>query len=98
MARVQRDRSVRRGIRYTKYLNGPDNIRCVVTAKTQYSLKNAKVYFEEHLASVTTTMKVSVWLANGLDRAPKGLDCLGESRPVTLCACVRINIRLRARS
>jgi conjugative relaxase-like TrwC/TraI family protein len=36
-------------ITYTTSTHSPDNIRCVVTAKTQHNLKNAKEYFEEHL-------------------------------------------------
>src|SRR5665213_1020047 len=35
---------------YTKCANSPCSVRCMVTAKTQYNLKNAEEYFEEHLA------------------------------------------------
>ncbi len=38
-----------RCIRHTKTKRSPGNIRGVVTAKTQYNLKNAREYFEEHL-------------------------------------------------
>lgn len=34
---------------YTKCARSPCSVRCVVTAKTQYNLKNAQEYFEEHL-------------------------------------------------
>ena len=30
-------------------VESPDSVRCVVTAKTQYNLTNAREYFEEHL-------------------------------------------------
>lgn len=36
-------------ITYTTSTYSPDNIRRVVTAKTQHNLKNAQEYFEEHL-------------------------------------------------
>lgn len=36
-------------IRYTGCAHSPGSVRCVVTAKTQYNLKNAREYFEEHL-------------------------------------------------
>ncbi|MGI8966623.1 MAG: MobF family relaxase, partial [Limisphaerales bacterium] len=42
--------TARRCICYTKCADSPDSVRCVVTAKTQYNLKNAREYFEEHLA------------------------------------------------
>src|SRR5580704_10611996 len=48
-ATVQHNSWLRRCIRYTKCTHSPDNILCVVTAKTQYNLKNAEQYFEEHL-------------------------------------------------
>ncbi|MBI4661702.1 MAG: relaxase domain-containing protein [Verrucomicrobia bacterium] len=31
-------------------MDSPDNVRRMVTAKTQYKLKNAREYFEEHLS------------------------------------------------
>ncbi|MCI0746298.1 MAG: relaxase domain-containing protein [Verrucomicrobia subdivision 3 bacterium] len=34
---------------YTTCVGSPDSVRCVVTAKTQYNLANAREYFEEHL-------------------------------------------------
>src|SRR5205809_7605567 len=34
---------------YTTFAHSPGSVRCVVTAKTQYNLKNAREYFEEHL-------------------------------------------------
>ena len=34
---------------YTTCAASPDSVRSVVTAKTQYNLKNAREYFEEHL-------------------------------------------------
>jgi conjugative relaxase-like TrwC/TraI family protein len=34
---------------YTRCAQSPCSVRCVVTAKTQYNLKNAQEYFEEHL-------------------------------------------------
>ncbi len=34
---------------YTRCAHSPCSVRCVVTAKTQYNLKNAQQYFEEHL-------------------------------------------------
>src|SRR5580704_9949958 len=34
---------------YTRYADSPDIVRRMVTAKTQYNLKNAREYFEEHL-------------------------------------------------
>lgn len=37
-------------ISYTKCADSAGNLRRVVTAKTQYNLKNAEEYFEEHLA------------------------------------------------
>src|ERR1700761_5699324 len=40
----------RRCISYTKCAHSPCNVRYMVTAKTQYNLKNAEEYFEEHLA------------------------------------------------
>ncbi|MBI3849734.1 MAG: relaxase domain-containing protein [Verrucomicrobia bacterium] len=40
---------MRRCISYTKCENSPCSVRCVVTAKTQYNLANAREYFEEHL-------------------------------------------------
>src|ERR1700722_4505160 len=36
-------------VRRTKTAHSPCSVRGVVTAKTQYNLKNAKEYFEEHL-------------------------------------------------
>jgi conjugative relaxase-like TrwC/TraI family protein len=36
-------------ISYTTCADSPCSVRCVVTAKTQYNLKNAREYFEEHL-------------------------------------------------
>jgi conjugative relaxase-like TrwC/TraI family protein len=41
---------VRRCISYTKCADSLCNVPGVVTAKTQYNLKNAEEYFEEHLA------------------------------------------------
>src|SRR5580704_17989750 len=35
--------------RHAKTAPSPCNVRGVVTAKTQYNLKNAREYFEEHL-------------------------------------------------
>src|SRR5208283_5330802 len=40
---------MRRCPRDTKCAASPDNVRGMVTAKTQYNLTNAKEYFEEHL-------------------------------------------------
>src|SRR5579872_6051344 len=36
-------------VRHTKTAHSPCSVRGVVTAKTQYNLKNAREYFEEHL-------------------------------------------------
>jgi len=41
-------------------------VRCMVTAKTQYNLANAREYLKNISASGITTMKASVLLANGL--------------------------------
>jgi len=49
MAAVHQKTGERRCIRYTKCTDSPDSVPCVVTAKTQYNLKNAEEYFEEHL-------------------------------------------------
>lgn len=51
MGVVQHSTRVRRCIRYTKCADSPDSVRCVVTAKTQYNLRNAEYYFEEHLCA-----------------------------------------------
>ena len=49
MAAVQHKPSARRCISYTRCADSPCSVRGVVTAKTQYNLKNAREYFEEHL-------------------------------------------------
>src|SRR2546425_4039007 len=49
MDAVQHNAHLRRCSRYTKCTHSPDSVRCVVTAKTQYNLKNAEQYFEERL-------------------------------------------------
>lgn len=50
MPTVHHKPGLRRCISYTICADSPCNVRCVVTAKTQYNLKNAEEYFEEHLA------------------------------------------------
>src|SRR6478736_3685484 len=50
MSAVHHKPGLRRCISDTKCGNSPGSVRCVVTAKTQYNLKNAEEYFEEHLA------------------------------------------------
>jgi conjugative relaxase-like TrwC/TraI family protein len=50
MDAVQHNPNLRRCISYTKCADSPDSVRFVVTAKTQYNLKNAEQYFEEHLS------------------------------------------------
>ncbi|HEV2455328.1 MAG TPA: relaxase domain-containing protein, partial [Verrucomicrobiae bacterium] len=49
MSTVQQKPDVKRCLRDTKCAFSPDSVRRVVTAKTQYKLRNAKEYFEEHL-------------------------------------------------
>lgn len=49
MPAVQQNTETRRCIGYTTCARSPGNVRRVVTAKTQYSLTNAKDYFAEHL-------------------------------------------------
>ena len=49
MPAVKQEAVARRCITYTKCAGSPGSVRGVVTAKTQYSLTNAKGYFEEHL-------------------------------------------------
>ena len=49
MPAVKQEAVLRRCITYTKCADSPCSVRCVVTAKTQYNLKNAREYFEEHL-------------------------------------------------
>src|SRR5579862_2202476 len=49
MLTVQHNPAWRLCISYTRCADSPCNVRCVVTAKTQYNLKNAREYFEEHL-------------------------------------------------
>ena len=46
---VKQEADLRRCITYTKCAGSPGSVRGVVTAKTQYSLTNAKGYFEHHL-------------------------------------------------
>src|SRR5580692_3121822 len=48
-ATVHQKPNARRCISYTKCTDSPCIVRCMVTAKTQYNLKNAREYFEEHL-------------------------------------------------
>src|SRR6266851_1786087 len=49
MVVVEHKPSLRWCICYTTCAHSPCSVRCVVTAKTQYNLKNAREYFEEHL-------------------------------------------------
>jgi hypothetical protein len=49
MATVHQKSNARRCISYTWFTESPDSVRCMVTAKTQYNLKNAREYLEEHL-------------------------------------------------
>ena len=49
MVVVEHNPSLRWCISYTTCAHSPCSVRCVVTAKTQYNLKNAREYFEEHL-------------------------------------------------
>ena len=49
MAAVDHNLSAGRCISYTESTNNPRNVRRMVTVKTQYNLKNAKEYFDEHL-------------------------------------------------
>ena len=46
---VEHNPALRWCICYTTCAHSPCSVRCVVTAKTQYNLKNAREYFEEHL-------------------------------------------------
>jgi hypothetical protein len=47
---VHHNTRLRRCISYTKCADSPCNVRCMVTAKTQYNLKNAGESFREHQA------------------------------------------------
>src|SRR5271154_3855868 len=49
MSAVHQNSDERRCLWDTKCAAISDSVRGVVTAKTQYNLKNAKEYFEEHL-------------------------------------------------
>src|SRR5882672_8866572 len=49
MSAVHHKSKARWCVSYTTCANSSCNVRCVVTAKTQYNLKNAREYFEEHL-------------------------------------------------
>src|SRR5216110_2278211 len=49
MVVVEHNPTLRWCICYTTCTLSPCSVRCVVTAKTQYNLKNAREYFEEHL-------------------------------------------------
>src|SRR2546425_4388483 len=49
MSLVHHKSKVRWCIRYTTCAPSPCIVRCMVTAKTQYNLTNAREYFEEHL-------------------------------------------------
>lgn len=51
MGTVQHELNAQRCIRDTKTKRSPVNVRGVVTAKTQYNLKNAREYFDEHLCA-----------------------------------------------
>src|SRR5258708_21445522 len=49
MVVVEHNPDLRWCICYTTRAHSPCTVRCVVTAKTQYNLKNAREYFDEHL-------------------------------------------------
>jgi hypothetical protein len=49
MTAVEHNQRLRKCSSYTKCADSPDSVRRMVTAKTQYSLDNAREYFEEHL-------------------------------------------------
>src|SRR6266545_1539106 len=68
----RRTEGVRRCIRYTKRWHTPDSVCAMVTAKTQYNLKNAEQYFEEHLCVgdyYNEGLRVSgEWMGAGAER------------------------------
>jgi hypothetical protein len=69
----------------------------VVTAKTQYNLKNAREYFEEHLCVgdyYNEGQRVAgEWCGLGAER----LGLAGKSAPMTSCGFAKTNIRAQAR-
>ena len=70
----------------------------MVTAKTQYNLKNAEQYFEEHLCVgdyYKEGQRVSgEWVGVGAER----LALSGKSALTISCGCARIKIPPQARS
>ena len=71
----------------------------MVTAKTQYNLKNAEQYSEEHLCVgdyYDESQRVA--LANGLVRVRNDSDSPGKSVPMIFCGCVKTSILALARS
>jgi hypothetical protein len=69
----------------------------VLTAKTQYNLKNAKEYFEAHLCVGAITMKDSAWPASGSERVRSGLDCPARSAQMPFCGSVKTSTRSQVR-
>src|SRR5919109_5655685 len=87
-------RTLKRGIdlrsRYTQRPVRPDSV-CSWSAKTQYSLRNAQDYFEEHLAVgdyYDEGQRVSgEWWGTG----GNGSDCPGKSAPTISSGSAGIN-------
>ena len=72
-------------------------VRRVVTAKTQYSLTNAKNYFTEHLCVGDYYEEGQRWRVSGSGWVRNAWDWRAKSRPRIFCGCVRTSIRPPAR-
>ena len=65
---------------------------CVVTAKTQYNLKNAREYFEEHLCVGDYYDEGQRVAGEWIGWARNGLGCPAKSAPMISCGCAKISI------
>ena len=65
----------------------------MVTAKTQYNLKNAQEYFEEHLCVGDYYAEGQRVAGEWIGWARNGWICPGKSARKIFCGCVKTSIR-----
>jgi hypothetical protein len=64
----------------------------VVTARTQYNLKNAREYFEEHLCVGDYNEEGQRVAGEWTGLGQRGWDCPARSAQRISCDCVKTNI------